>query len=1079
MNLDKLSIFSKDTDATETLRGYEYQKLRTVENWLANYLAKNNEVIYCDYEEDIFQRNVDLWISKFTQLKLYSSKNFSFSSVEVTKAISHFFTLFVKKDYTSDTVQFVFETNAAISRAYADNNAELLQNWRDNQDNINTTLLKKCADKVKSIIKAYAQQADKGIKDSQLLAKIAEAKLELDKVTDDVWEEFVKRIRWEFSDIPADQAIEKIITNINDQISQTEFPAANTDKESVFARLYYAVSEKSIQKDPDDRKLDNALLDSILLDTGDDRDKEYNKDYQAWSTVSEIKYFRPSEFYQVVNLANYCRHADHLGHHDTMWIDLLKKYIALNETPPRNKQKAIYELLWVSIRLKMLEEPKGTLIGLEDYIRQYFINVTNFDDHEALGDAAALIGIVEGSVAFGKAYIDLTEIKNWRKDLVEKVQRAITEAKDENQKCYLHEIAAELLLHHAIHSRALVFDDAFVHFDAILASLDRATLYNVNRLSNRINSFINILISLENMINEIERLEEFADKLMPYAAKTSNDHDMAKTYVARGVKYLESTERVSILRALDFFHKARTLWRNDQTKGGYILALLNISQLYATIGSNLAAKYYALSAARHATEDEDEHKRICDAFALVLLSDFQQGAWVSCLEDFRLFMSSRAEFKTTELDNDQMLLKSITEYASVLALAPRLSPQLHGLIENEKLKLGPLYTEYIAEFIDQVNTTISDDKVQKFIENKLDDAPLNDLGPTRTLSWTALGIEWQLKFSNNWITNSVGEEFMAVTQILVTELGLSKIDLHLLKSKVEITLETGDDLAPPVRLPSNDIHKWKVTIPAIIEEDYAKIQMQSAAVLSSLKFILDDISLLPKNELFAEIMDMFEKRNLSGKTLPDYLYQRLYRYLNAESNFIESQRHVFNGFMNNYSFPGSDALKWNGEISGKYSKGLSMELIQGRYENGLKVIHLSLETIKKDPRYDTFIADLRKDGWLDWQITLAMVNHVINFKVNEKMKTMTFASKAQEVAFIKSEMSKIMHTDEKENFVALPLDYFLHSSFTNQLKQVGLVVLHNWKLQSKSEFPDLQTIQQFLVDRFNFSVDDYISKSPL
>jgi hypothetical protein len=156
-----------------------------------------------------------------------------------------------------------------------------------------------------------------------------------------------------------------------------------------------------------------------------------------------------------------------------------------------------------------------------------------------------------------------------------------------------------------------------------------------------------------------------------------------------------------------------------------------------------------------------------------------------------------------------------------------------------------------------------------------------------------------------------------------------------------------------------------------------------------------------------------------------------------------------------------------------------MELIQGRYENGLKVIHLSLETIKKDPRYDTFIADLRKDGWLDWQITLAMVNHVINFKVNEKMKTMTFASKAQEVAFIKSEMSKIMHTDEKENFVALPLDYFLHSSFTNQLKQVGLVVLHNWKLQSKSEFPDLQTIQQFLVDRFNFSVDDYISKSPL
>lgn len=40
MNLSKLSIFSKDTDAVETVKGYEYQKLRTLQTWLISYIEK-------------------------------------------------------------------------------------------------------------------------------------------------------------------------------------------------------------------------------------------------------------------------------------------------------------------------------------------------------------------------------------------------------------------------------------------------------------------------------------------------------------------------------------------------------------------------------------------------------------------------------------------------------------------------------------------------------------------------------------------------------------------------------------------------------------------------------------------------------------------------------------------------------------------------------------------------------------------------------------------------------------------------------------------------------------------------------
>ena len=59
MSLSKLSIFSKDTDANEVVKGYEYQKLRTLENWLRNKVNKVDEIIYCEYEDDIFQRNIE------------------------------------------------------------------------------------------------------------------------------------------------------------------------------------------------------------------------------------------------------------------------------------------------------------------------------------------------------------------------------------------------------------------------------------------------------------------------------------------------------------------------------------------------------------------------------------------------------------------------------------------------------------------------------------------------------------------------------------------------------------------------------------------------------------------------------------------------------------------------------------------------------------------------------------------------------------------------------------------------------------------------------------------------------------
>lgn len=73
MGISNLYIFSKDTDANASLRGYHYQVLKAVETWVDNFNNGIDEEIYCDFEEDIFQKNPTLKTAKFRQIKLYSS----------------------------------------------------------------------------------------------------------------------------------------------------------------------------------------------------------------------------------------------------------------------------------------------------------------------------------------------------------------------------------------------------------------------------------------------------------------------------------------------------------------------------------------------------------------------------------------------------------------------------------------------------------------------------------------------------------------------------------------------------------------------------------------------------------------------------------------------------------------------------------------------------------------------------------------------------------------------------------------------------------------------------------------------
>jgi len=85
-----LEKFKANTDANATNQGFYYQYLITLDNWLDNYVNKNDVVIYCETEDDIKAENVRDNNLRFTQVKAYST-DFSIKSDEIKKAIINFF----------------------------------------------------------------------------------------------------------------------------------------------------------------------------------------------------------------------------------------------------------------------------------------------------------------------------------------------------------------------------------------------------------------------------------------------------------------------------------------------------------------------------------------------------------------------------------------------------------------------------------------------------------------------------------------------------------------------------------------------------------------------------------------------------------------------------------------------------------------------------------------------------------------------------------------------------------------------------------------------------------------------------
>ncbi len=1085
MSITKLHIFEKDTDANASLSGYEYQKLKTLETWLQNGINRSDEQIYCEFEEDIFQRNTESQTARFRQLKLYSSP-FSFSSQEIQKALVHFFSLYTKADYLFDNTQFVFEASSRIAREQAGNNGQLLLDWMANQEALPDDLLKKCIQISKDTVTNYYTtefEAAKG--KGKLTEEIEKGHHGVLQLQDEVWERFVKTIRWKFENLSPEQAIDALIAHIEELILKQ--PKHNIKKEeltTVMAYLLYQVSSKARQADPQNRMLDNRLLETCLLEQGSEMDVWYSKIYNACFNAPAITQFRIGEFYEILSAAQYCRNQAKLYPHAALWKNLLNQYYALEAVNDYHRKKCVYEMVWLTVKPNYDEFTfEGEdLKTLDSELRFYITDIDCLETKDELGQMLNILNILFGLSTMGATPFTIEEAIGLLRAYSAQLENRLGQERNLNTVCYLLEFKG--LLNISFHYRAdrMPVDTVVKPFYDIISLLTEASQFNLSELAYRINELNANLIALEGEDSEKMNaaLEKVLDALQPEVEKRAGKFASAKTHINRGAPYaLKSKRKSDLLKALYHFHKAKELYLADETMEGYILAVLNIAQLYSACGLNFAAKYYALTGLWMSINHETGKllHRIPRAFQFLFMSDFSQGAWMSAIADFNHFLTSYDEFSST-LD-DESVAKTLVEMAMLLRITAEIQPALITQFDYMKKAWPQQVAEAIDNFKKDALVEVPDsESVWLLASNVCNDLPFNDLGARRNISWNMLGSTWVVPFETDSDGNAVGEEFAAIIQILLGEIALSETDFHLLKTYVKINVLCGNDYKKPEQRKSNAELTYDLTVRKVTEKDRDAVLNHAQMIASFLLYIFGDISLLPMDEIHKQYEILTRDHALLNKIFTLNAYHRMYAGVFPQAVFERDQRKNYALPPRGAAFPQqSQVMDWPSGLSSKYDAEEAIRMIHKRYDAAERTC---LKTIKKHAHEANFIQLVRNSrnaGWLDWQIVWALSNFIVKCKAEAKIKHNTFTSDDEYFDALQKAMNEILKLDEDEFPMAFPPEAFEPEGFKMQLKVFLTSFGTNMGLEIRQSLPNFDAVRDFLNQRFNFNSDDVPDRS--
>ena len=761
-----------------------------------------------------------------------------------------------------------------------------------------------------------------------------------------------------------------------------------------------------------------------------------------------------ADFTQIKSALRHATYTESFNNDVTFWISLMDS-LALHTPLESLKRKVTYEIAVASLM------GLGSLIGYEQRLREYFNDIPSLSQLPDIEDANVLLTFCIGAYRQNEVQLEETELSTWKNQIIHKIEPELNATENPDRRC--------TLLRHRAHryitlgprdEDASDVNKAISCWLEIASIVDRAYLFPLDSFSDELTK----LLSLPLAINEHPDFHEVTKLIDEALAKRYGGFIAAEKCRDRALALYEKGE---LLQALNEIHIAKIEWFADETMRGSVLATRFAAECYQELGLVFAAKYYALISSHIALNSSDESiwRYASAALIDVASSDYIQGAFCGFFDFSDVGLLAFRAFSEEQNPPDivSVIERTVFHSTIVRVISEHLAPDFLDFV-NRRISKWEGLKEYFDEIVllaEREWKDITLPQLWQKLEDQMLDRPFSDVGKDRAVRFTALGVTWNFKWDNTYDLTPSAEEFLAVLQIILAD--LANTDLCLLRTTIGVEIYSATSNKILIEsIPSNELIRYKVTIPLDKKQDYSDSELFSIVAA-----LLSDVSLLPKDQ-FMNHLEFALRQGLSGKTLFVQPFRTLYRRFISSSAFELSDRksksipqieRSFNPVLHHQ-------LDWYASLGPGYSKESAQEQLQNRYSYSIAPIRHTLNRLLQSPLFVDTVTSLKKDGWLDWHILLSVALATVNYRIDKRLYP---SGKLDEY---RHQFMDMICQEEDPNLEAVPLTEFtkdrlrlhLHVSMTSTLRNLGL--------ECHQQTPDFNAISDFLGKRYNYWTDD-------
>ncbi|WP_430427944.1 hypothetical protein [Parasphingorhabdus sp.] len=649
-----------------------------------------------------------------------------------------------------------------------------------------------------------------------------------------------------------------------------------------------------------------------------------------------------------------------------LWLDKMAAF--LDEPAPRNLvRNAMYEIAVANLR------GKGDLNPITHLVADYYSDVEQHTSIGEITDSVVLLQYCFGAYGLDQYEVNPAELFERRQNLVDLFDRWLVQSSiGPGRRSGLLRMRGSLEFTPETPDLKPNHDQAFAYWNDTLDSASEAPLFPIEEFADHLGQMVEYMGEVEALLALASRADELLANRVGAAAAGEKAID-------RALSLLDRDEPEAAIREL---HKAKAKWFSGEQLAEMLRLLLLLAEQYGQLGLAYASKYHSMAAAYIARYEDPE--RVGDLLPLALLelldAEDAAGNSLGYLQLFPVLLAAHVAHDAQPLDMNKhpRIQENMGQLAALLGFLKRGNQQARKCVDPLAVDWPPEIKEPIWKGADRRNgfwNKGSWNKAWSTLENAMLDRPFGDLGLMRRISWTALGIDWNCEFANNYTTTPAAEQVIAELQLMAC--AMAGRDLGVVPSAMTLKLESEATVEKlEFSIPDNDRCEIQVRVP--LADRSPNDSMDSIALFAA---VLHCCSVLPDQQL----MNAFDK-TVFKPIFVGRPYADLYREFVPADLFAEDVRigaPMFEPDRNFNSIAG-ERVAWFDGPGPTYNSEEAVLDIAHRYRRVQASLAHTLERLKADPQAMVRLRILRAKGMKDWEILSILSNVAINHRLNEQ-----------------------------------------------------------------------------------------------